>query len=165
MAHQADADDVRRPGGVLDRARLGHRRADQDLDPDRHAAPLADLDAGDVVIGGVAWAQERGGIAKVQVQIDGGAWQDANLGPDGGNDYWRQWFYRWDAETGSHRIAARAVSGDGEEQTAARAEPFPDGASGLHEPRQRRLTANSTHPFPATTPNHFITTTNGRHLP
>jgi DMSO/TMAO reductase YedYZ molybdopterin-dependent catalytic subunit len=94
---------------------------------------LADLDAGDVVVGGVAWAQERGGIAKVQVRIDGGTWQDANLGPDGGNDYWRQWFYRWDATNGSHRIAARAVSGDGEEQTAARAEPFPDGASGLHE--------------------------------
>ncbi|WP_183101017.1 molybdopterin-dependent oxidoreductase [Nocardioides pelophilus] len=94
---------------------------------------LADLESGDVVIGGVAWAQERGGIAKVQVQIDGGGWKDANLGPSGGDDYWRQWFYRWPATSGSHRIAARAVSGDGEPQTAARAEPFPDGASGLHE--------------------------------
>jgi len=94
---------------------------------------LADLDAGDVVIGGVAWAQERGGIKTVQVQIDGGPWTDANLGPDGGDDYWRQWFYRWPAGEGSHRISARAVSGDGEPQTAARAEPFPDGASGLHE--------------------------------
>ncbi|WP_435770349.1 molybdopterin-dependent oxidoreductase [Nocardioides sp. SYSU DS0651] len=94
---------------------------------------LASLDAGDVVVGGVAWAQERGGIAKVQVRIDGGAWQDANLGPDGGDDYWRQWFYRWSAEPGSHRLAVRAVSGDGEPQTAVRSEPFPDGASGLHE--------------------------------
>ncbi len=94
---------------------------------------LAELDAGDVVIGGVAWAQERGGIQKVQVQIDGGPWTDANLGPDGGDDYWRQWFFRWSADGGSHRISARAVSGDGEPQTAARAEPFPDGASGLHE--------------------------------
>lgn len=94
---------------------------------------LAELDSGDVVVGGVAWAQERGGIAKVQVQIDGGGWQDANLGPSGGDDYWRQWFYRWEAPRGSHRISARAVSGDGEPQTAARAEPFPDGASGLHE--------------------------------
>ena len=85
------------------------------------------------MIGGVAWAQERGGVAKVQVQIDGGGWQDANLGPDGGNDYWRQWFYKWDADGGSHSISARAVSGDGEQQTAARAEPFPEGASGLHE--------------------------------
>ncbi|GAA3820975.1 molybdopterin-dependent oxidoreductase [Nocardioides panacisoli] len=94
---------------------------------------LAQLDAGDIVVGGVAWAQERGGIAKVQVSIDGGAWQDANLGPDGGNDYWRQWFYRWSADAGSHRVSARAVTGDGEVQTADRAEPFPNGASGLHE--------------------------------
>lgn len=95
---------------------------------------LAQVDAGDVVVGGVAWAQERGGVAKVQVRIDGGAWTDAQLGPDGGNDYWRQWFYRWDgASSGSHRIAVRAVAGNGDEQTAVRAEPFPDGASGLHE--------------------------------
>ncbi|RHW26014.1 oxidoreductase [Nocardioides immobilis] len=94
---------------------------------------LAELEPGDVVIGGIAWAQERGGIAKVQVRVDGGAWTDATLGPDGGDDYWRQWFYRWTATSGSHRISARAVSGDGEPQTAARAEPFPDGASGLHE--------------------------------
>ena len=94
---------------------------------------LADLDAGDVVVGGVAWAQERGGVAKVQVQVDDGEWQDAHLGPDGGNDYWRQWFYRWSATSGSHRVSARAVTGDGEVQTETRAEPFPDGASGLHE--------------------------------
>ncbi len=94
---------------------------------------LAELDAGDVVVGGVAWAQERGGIAGVQVRVDGGPWIDAQLGPDGGDDYWRQWFHRWSAAPGAHRIAVRAVAGNGEPQTAARAEPFPDGASGLHE--------------------------------
>ena len=35
--------------------------------------------------------------------------------------------------SGSHRIAVRAVAGNGEPQTAVRAEPFPDGASGIHE--------------------------------
>lgn len=94
---------------------------------------LATLDAGDVVIGGVAWAQERDGIVGVQVRIDGGAWMDAELGPDGGENYWRQWFYRWPADAGSHRLAVRAMSGNGEAQTAVRAEPFPNGASGLHE--------------------------------
>ena len=94
---------------------------------------LTKVKSGDVVIGGVAWAQERGGIKGVQVSVDGGAWQDANLGPDGGDDYWRQWFYRWTATSGSHRISARAVAGNGDAQTAVRAEPFPDGASGLHE--------------------------------
>ncbi|HEY1117741.1 MAG TPA: molybdopterin-dependent oxidoreductase [Acidimicrobiales bacterium] len=94
---------------------------------------LADLDAGDVVIGGVAWAQERDGIDRVQVRIDGGPWVDARLGPDGGENYWRQWFYPWKADGGSHRLAVRAVAGNGEAQTAVRAEPFPNGASGLHE--------------------------------
>lgn len=92
---------------------------------------LEQLDAGEVVIGGVAWAQQRGGVAKVQVQIDGGAWQDAELGADLGNDYWRQWFYRWDAKPGPHAVAARAISGDGETQTAVRMNPFPEGASGI----------------------------------
>ena len=94
---------------------------------------LADLDAGEVVVGGVAWAQYDKGVQKVQVRIDGGAWQDATLGPDAGNVYWRQWFFKWNAESGSHRVAARTLTGDGATQTAARAEPFPDGASGLHE--------------------------------
>ncbi|HWJ08695.1 MAG TPA: molybdopterin-dependent oxidoreductase [Nocardioides sp.] len=94
---------------------------------------LAQIDKGDVIVGGVAWAQERGGIEKVQVRIDGGGWEDAQLGPNAGEDYWRQWFYKWPADSGSHRIAVRAVSGDGEPQPAVRAEPFPDGASGLHE--------------------------------
>ncbi|MCX6399750.1 MAG: molybdopterin-dependent oxidoreductase [Propionibacteriales bacterium] len=94
---------------------------------------LANLDPGDNVIGGVAWAQERDGISGVQVRIDGGAWQDAKLGPDGGENYWRQWYYPWTADKGSHRIAVRAMSGNGEAQVAVRAEPFPNGASGLHE--------------------------------
>lgn len=95
---------------------------------------LAKVDPGDIVVGGVAWAQERDGIAGVQVRIDGGGWVDAELGPDGGENYWRQWFYKWpDAQEGSHRIAVRAVAGNGEAQTAVRAEPFPEGSSGLHE--------------------------------
>ena len=89
------------------------------------------LPAGEVVIGGVAWAQQRGGVDQVQVQVDGGPWRDAEMGPDVNNDYWRQWFFRWDAEPGSHAIAARAISGDGTTQTAVRAQPFPDGASGI----------------------------------
>ncbi len=94
---------------------------------------LARLDPGEVVIGGVAWAQADGGVAGVQVRVDGGPWQDAHLGPDGGNAYWRQWFHRWDAGPGSHTLAARAIDGAGRPQTAVRAEPFPAGASGIHQ--------------------------------
>jgi DMSO/TMAO reductase YedYZ molybdopterin-dependent catalytic subunit len=94
---------------------------------------LDELPQGENLIGGVAWAQQKDGVAKVEVRVDGGPWRPAELGPDGGDDYWRQWVYRWDAEPGQHTIAARVTSGDGEVQTAATAEPFPGGSSGIHE--------------------------------
>jgi len=49
-----------------------------------------------------------------------------------GNDTWRQWLYPWEATSGRHTITARATDGTGETQTADRAEPIPDGASGWH---------------------------------
>jgi DMSO/TMAO reductase YedYZ molybdopterin-dependent catalytic subunit len=94
--------------------------------------PLQQVPAGDVVIGGVAWAQQHGGVARVEVQIDGGRWRVAELGPSGGNDYWRQWYLRWPATAGQHTLACRVTDGAGEVQTAVRANPFPNGASGLH---------------------------------
>ena len=90
---------------------------------------LASLDAGRVVIGGVAWAQRRG-IGKVEVRIDDGEWQAAELGPKVTVDYWRQWYLEWDATSGRHDIAVRATSEDGEVQIEERADPFPDGSSG-----------------------------------
>lgn len=94
--------------------------------------PLATVPKGRTVIGGVAWAQTRG-IKGVEVRIDGGEWQKAKLGPDAGVDYWRQWYLPWDAPSGSHMLAVRAISLDGEVQTAVRAAPFPEGSSGIQE--------------------------------
>jgi DMSO/TMAO reductase YedYZ molybdopterin-dependent catalytic subunit len=95
-------------------------------------ASLAVIPSGETVIGGVAWAQNDGGVTKVQVRVDGGAWEDATLGPDAGSSYWRQWYLHWEATEGQHSVAARVVDGGGDVQTAARAEPFPEGASGIH---------------------------------
>ncbi|WP_109506777.1 molybdopterin-dependent oxidoreductase [Nocardioides speluncae] len=94
--------------------------------------PLATLDPGQTVIGGIAWAQHRG-IAKVEVRIDGGAWQAAKLGPSAGIDYWQQWYLPWEATSGSHMLACRATTKDGDVQTAVRATPFPAGSSGIQE--------------------------------
>ena len=94
---------------------------------------LETIDAGDTFIGGIAWAQQNGGVAQVQVQIDGGAWQDAMLGPTAGNDYWRQWYLPWTAEPGSHNISSRVIDGSGETQSAARMDPFPEGSSGIQQ--------------------------------
>jgi len=95
-------------------------------------APLSTVPPGRTVIGGVAWAQHRG-VGKVEVQIDGGAWQSAQLGPDAGIDYWRQWFVPWDATTGQHTLAVRATDLTGALQTDQRATPFPDGSSGIQQ--------------------------------
>ncbi|KRF35419.1 oxidoreductase [Nocardioides sp. Soil805] len=94
--------------------------------------PLSDSKPGKTFIGGVAWAQGVG-IQGVEVRIDGGPWQKAELGPDAGDDYWRQWFYEWDAEPGQHFVASRATNKDGDVQTAVRATPFPEGSSGIQE--------------------------------
>jgi DMSO/TMAO reductase YedYZ molybdopterin-dependent catalytic subunit len=86
--------------------------------------------SGPTVISGVAWAQPVG-VAKVEVQINGGPWRRATLGPDAGDDYWRQWSLTWHAEPGSHAIASRATDKAGHVQTAVRSTPFPDGSSGI----------------------------------
>ncbi|ABL84030.1 molybdopterin-dependent oxidoreductase [Nocardioides sp. JS614] len=95
--------------------------------------PLATVAAGRTVVGGVAWAQHQGGIDRVEVRVDGGPWQQARLGPSAGQDYWRQWYLPWTAEPGRHSLAVRAVDGDGEVQTGARATPFPQGATGIQQ--------------------------------
>ncbi len=88
--------------------------------------------AGTVPIAGVAWAQHTG-IAAVEVQIDDGPWQPALLGDVTTADTWRQWMLPWEATPGRHTITVRATDANGDIQTSDRAEPIPDGASGLHQ--------------------------------
>jgi DMSO/TMAO reductase YedYZ molybdopterin-dependent catalytic subunit len=94
--------------------------------------PLSTISAGRHAVGGVAWAQHNG-VARVEVRIDGGPWQEAILGPDAGVDYWRQWYLPWDAKPGAHQLAVRATGRDGTVQTPVRASSFPDGSSGIQE--------------------------------
>jgi len=93
---------------------------------------LAKVAAGRVPIGGVAWEQTVG-IAAVEVSIDRGEWQAAELGRVPSNDTWVQWRFDWDAPAGRHTIAVRATDKNGAIQTADRAEPLPDGATGHHQ--------------------------------
>ena len=93
------------------------------------------LPRGTVMVGGIAYAQTRG-IAKVEVQIDDGEWQEATLGEALNDDTWVQWIYEWDAqEPGGHSIRVRATDGTGETQPEERTEPLPDGATGWHTVR------------------------------
>lgn len=102
------------------------------IDVPRSFAELAPDAEGAVMLGGTAWAQQRG-IAAVEVRIDDGEWRPAELGAEVSSDTWAQWSLRWEgAEPGDHTVAVRATDGTGEVQTDERADPVPDGASGWH---------------------------------
>ncbi len=85
---------------------------------------------GRVMVGGTAWAQHRG-IVDVEVTVDDGAWQRADLAAVPGVDTWRQWSFAWDAAPGRHTLQVRASDPDGP-QTGEVAPPAPDGATGWH---------------------------------
>ena len=93
--------------------------------------PRRTVDAGTVVVAGVAWAQHVG-IKTVEVQVDGGSWQQAELAKTTGPDTWRQWKFSWPAASGNHELAVRATDAAGTLQTSAEARPAPDGATGYH---------------------------------
>jgi DMSO/TMAO reductase YedYZ molybdopterin-dependent catalytic subunit len=90
---------------------------------------FASLPAGPVDVAGIAWSQPRG-ISKVELRMDGGPWQPAELATEVGGDTWRMWKTRFDLAPGSHTVQVRATNADGNIQTEQRADPIPDGASG-----------------------------------
>ncbi|NCT90931.1 molybdopterin-dependent oxidoreductase [Cellulomonas sp. APG4] len=92
----------------------------------------AALPAGDVAVGGTAWAQHTG-IEAVELSVDGGPWEPAELAAQVGLDTWRQWSWTWrDARPGSHELRVRAVDASGVTQTGEVAPVVPDGATGWH---------------------------------
>ncbi|MEJ1089859.1 molybdopterin-dependent oxidoreductase [Microbacterium sp. Mu-80] len=99
------------------------------IDVPRSGARVA---AGDAVIAGVAW-QPRTAITGVEVQVDGGPWQRAELASAISDDTWVQWRMPWRADPGEHVLRCRAIDADGNAQTGASAAPAPDGATGWHE--------------------------------
>jgi DMSO/TMAO reductase YedYZ molybdopterin-dependent catalytic subunit len=91
----------------------------------------AEVETGSVRAGGVAWHQHTG-IRGVEVSLDGGAWQPAEIGDADIIDSWVQWTATLDVGEGDHVLRVRAVGADGEVQTGAEADVVPDGATGWH---------------------------------
>jgi DMSO/TMAO reductase YedYZ molybdopterin-dependent catalytic subunit len=89
----------------------------------------ANVQAGSVGIGGSAWAQHTG-IEKVEYQLDGADWVEANLGRVPGADTWVQWSSTVEVDKGEHRLVVRATDKTGYTQTSVRTDVVPDGASG-----------------------------------
>ncbi len=86
-----------------------------------------------VPIGGIAYAGAKG-ISKVEVQIDDGPWQQADLRiPPLSPLTWVQWRYDWPSEAGRHVARVRTYDGSGELQIVDSSGARPDGATGVHE--------------------------------
>ncbi|MEX1248836.1 MAG: molybdopterin-dependent oxidoreductase [Anaerolineales bacterium] len=95
------------------------------VDPDQGENGMA-------LAGGIAWASAKG-INKVEVQVDGGEWQPAELiSPPLSPLNWVLWRFTWPYVAGRHTIAARAYDGSGQLQATERRPTQPSGATGIH---------------------------------
>ena len=91
---------------------------------------------GTVTIAGTAWAQGRG-ISRVEVRVDSGQWQPAELATEVNPNTWRMFRLATPLPPGQHTVACRAYDGQGVMQAEQRLRlinpgPVPDGSTGWH---------------------------------
>ncbi len=94
---------------------------------------LAEAGSGDemiIPIGGMAHAGARG-VRSVEVQVDGGEWQPAQLRDPISDLTWVLWRFDWPFEAGEHTFTVRCTDGNGDMQITEQRPPHPSGATGL----------------------------------
>ena len=85
-----------------------------------------------VPVGGIAYSGSRG-ISRVEVQVDNGPWQTAQLRvPSLSPLTWVQWRYDYLYQPGRHFFHVRAYDGDGKLQITDINPTLPSGATGMH---------------------------------
>ncbi len=89
-----------------------------------------------IPVGGIAYAGARG-ISKVEVRIDGGDWQEAQLRTPLSELTWVIWRYDWPFAEGAHLFEVRCTDGDGASQIVEVDDSHPSGATGIHSFRER----------------------------
>ena len=94
-------------------------------------SPVTSGDQTLIPIGGIAWSGDRG-ISKVEVQVDGGDWAEAQLRAPISDRAWTIWRYDWPFSAGQHNFTVRATEGDGTPQIEASEGVRPSGATGYH---------------------------------
>jgi DMSO/TMAO reductase YedYZ molybdopterin-dependent catalytic subunit len=105
---------------IKTQSRIDHPRRGQKVTED----PL--------VVAGVAWAPTRG-VDRVEVQLDGGEWVEAELTSPLSDKAWVQWKAEFPTGAGQHQARVRATDGTGTTQTPDKSRPAPNGATGYHE--------------------------------
>ncbi|AOT05546.1 molybdopterin-dependent oxidoreductase [Arthrobacter sp. U41] len=101
------------------------------IDVPRDRRPVG---AGTVAFGGVAWAQHTG-IGRVELRVNRGAWQQAELAAGISKDTWYQWKLELPLTPGQYEVQVRATDLNGAAQVEDRAAVAPSGATGFHTVR------------------------------
>ena len=84
-----------------------------------------------VPVGGIAHAGARG-ISKVEVSVDDGDWQEAQLRSPLSETTWVIWRFEWPFVEGSHTFRVRTYDGNGTLQVMESQPSRPSGATGVH---------------------------------
>lgn len=84
-----------------------------------------------VPVGGIAYSGDRG-ISKVEVRVDGGDWQPAELRTPLSETTWVVWRYDWPFSEGEHTFEVRTAEADGTPQHEESRTNRPSGARGIH---------------------------------
>ncbi len=83
-----------------------------------------------IPVGGIAYAGARG-VSKVELQVDGGDWQKAELRKPVSDLTWVLWRFEWPFSSGEHTFTVRCTDKNGDQQITEQQPPHPSGASGL----------------------------------
>jgi DMSO/TMAO reductase YedYZ molybdopterin-dependent catalytic subunit len=136
-----EAIDHYEPGYWVDRGwdRIARMNATSVIDTigEENRVSDAERTAGTIPIGGMAHAGARG-ISRVEVQVDDGPWEEAELREPISPTTWTLWRYAWPYQRGRHTFTVRCFEADGTPQITLRSPPHPSGATGLFS-RQKRL--------------------------
>lgn len=84
-----------------------------------------------VPIGGYAWSGDRG-ISRVEVRVDDGPWQEAQLRGPLSDTTWVFWRFEWPFAEGDHTFEVRTYDGAGELQIVEPSDAHPSGSTGIH---------------------------------
>lgn len=84
-----------------------------------------------IPVGGIAYSGAKG-ISRVQVSVNDGEWQDAQLRDPLSDTTWVLWRFMWPFEAGQHRFQVRCYTAEGNLQPTQVRGVFPSGATGVH---------------------------------
>jgi len=89
-----------------------------------------------IPVGGIAYAGARG-ISRVDIKLDDGNWQTAELRTPFSSTTWVIWRYNLPFQEGKHTLSVHCYEGDGTAQISIQEDSYPSGATGLNSKTTR----------------------------